>query len=284
MGFDTEVLVHGRLPLARSARCFTARHSTGPASSRASRCRSAPEAPRTDPRHGGIVRVHVLQHVPFEGPGSIAAWLEAQRAAVAYTRFYESTRLPSIGNLDLVIALGGPMSVNDDASLSWLADEKRFIREAIDRGLPVVGICLGAQLVASTLGARVRRAPRKEIGWFEVESCDAAGDCFRFPSRSTVFHWHGETFDLPRGAVRLARSEACENQAFQFGERVIGLQFHLETTAGSAEALIAHCGEELVEDEYVQSAAALRMVPAAAYARINALMVDVLAYVTRRSG
>jgi len=222
-----------------------------------------------------------LQHVPFEGVGSIGSWLAMQGATVGHTRFYESSVLPPTTDLDLVIAMGGPMSVNDETSLPWLRSEKQFIRDAIREGMPVVGICLGAQLVASALGARVYAGSNKEIGWFEIESCAHAADCFRLPSRETVFHWHGETFDLPRGAVRLARSAACENQAFQFGPNVIGLQFHLETTVESVDAMIANCRDELVEGPYVQSEAVLRQIPDAAFARINVLMAQVLSYVVR---
>ena len=227
------------------------------------------------------MNVHILQHVPFEDVESIAPWLAEQGAAVAYTRFHESSRLPEASGLDLVIAMGGPMSVNDEASLPWLANEKRFLREAIRHGIPVVGICLGAQLIASALGARVYPVRHREIGWFDIEACPAAGNGFRFPDRSKVFHWHGETFDLPPGATRLARSEVCENQAFQLGSKVIGLQFHLETTRESVEKMIANCRDELVAGPYIQSETALRGVPDATFAQINALMTEVLSHVTR---
>ncbi len=227
------------------------------------------------------MNVHVLQHVPFEGLGSIEAWLAARGAALTYTRFYESSALPALDALDMVIAMGGPMSVNDEAELPWLRDEKRFLREAVGLGLPVLGICLGAQLVASALGARVHPGPHKEIGWFDVEATPTPGDCFAFPERCKVFHWHGETFDLPPGAVRLARSQACENQAFQLGPNVIGLQFHLETTPESAASLIDHCGHELVEAPWIQPAAVLRAASPETYARIHALMDEVLGYLTR---
>ncbi len=227
------------------------------------------------------MRVHVLQHVPFESVGSMEGWLVAQGATVGYTRFYESSVLPDPANLDLVIAMGGPMSVNDEASLPWLKSEKQFILEAVQRGRPVVGICLGAQLIANALGARVYPGRCKEIGWFDIEATSAAAECFRFPKTLTVFHWHGETFDLPQGATKLASSVACENQAFQVGPNVIGLQFHLETTPESADSIIANCRHELIESAYVQSEAAMREIPAAAYARINIIMADVLSYVTR---
>jgi GMP synthase-like glutamine amidotransferase len=171
---------------------------------------------------------------------------------VSYTRFFDDPALPQLNGLDLVIAMGGPMSVNDESTLPWLLSEKRFIRSAVERGIPVLGVCLGAQLVASALGARVYRNAQKEIGWFSIEGTPSTPNTFRFPEKCIAFHWHGETFSLPPGAVRLAKSVACENQAFQIAH-VIGLQFHLETTPESARALLDHCGDELVPGPYVQT-------------------------------
>jgi GMP synthase-like glutamine amidotransferase len=145
----------------------------------------------------------------------------------------------------------------------------------------VLGICLGAQLIASCLGARVYPNARKEIGWFPVEAVPAPAECFRLPAVSTVFHWHGETFDLPAGAHRIARSAACENQGFQLGARVIGLQFHLETTPASAAELIAHGREELVTAPYVQTEPEIVGAPPAAYAAINGMMHALLDYLAR---
>jgi len=227
------------------------------------------------------VKVHVLQHVPFEGLGSVQSWLDARSATVTWTRFYELAQLPDLAYVDFVIALGGPMSVNDEAELPWLVEEKRFIAEAIRVGKPVLGICLGAQLIASALGARVYPNKLKEIGWFDISRVSSEPDCFRFPEVEKVFHWHGETFDLPPGAVKLAHSLACENQAFQIGANVIGLQFHLETTSESADAIITHCRGELISGEFIQTETAMRAVETASYVRINALMAGALDYLTR---
>jgi len=231
-----------------------------------------------------MVKIHVLQHVPFEDIGSIAPWLEEHRAHVSYTRFFDDPALPQLNGLDLVIAMGGPMSVNDESTLPWLLSEKRFVREAVERGIAVLGICLGAQLVASALGARVYRNSQTEIGWFPIEATPSTTKTFRFPEKCIVFHWHSETFDLPSGAVRLAKSAICENQAFQIAQHVIGLQFHLETTPESARALLDNCGDELVPGPYVQTESELREVPIAAYVEINTLMSKVLVYLTRTSG
>jgi GMP synthase-like glutamine amidotransferase len=225
------------------------------------------------------MKVHVLQHVSSEGLGSIEAWLNSVGADVTFTYFFESADLPAAHEQDLVIALGGPMSVNDEATLPWLRAEKQFIREAIDSGKAVLGICLGSQLIATALRARVYPNQHKEIGWFPVTAVPNNGDVFHLPASVEVFHWHGETFELPQGAEHLARSVACENQGFQIGRRVIGLQFHLETTQDSARAFVEEDnGNELVDAPYIQTAQQILDAPLSAYSGINALMVDVLNY------
>ncbi len=226
------------------------------------------------------MRAHILQHVPFEGPGCIDAWLDAAGWKKARTRFFESPRSPAPREVDLVIVMGGPMSVNDEREIPWLVQEKAFIREAIEAGTAVLGICLGAQMIASAMGATVRRNEYKEIGWFPVEGVSKEKSCFRFPASTDVFHWHGETFDLPAGAVHIARSEACENQGFQVGKSVIGLQFHLETTPESARELVAHCRSELVPSRFVQSEATILKDTFSKYHSANALMGEVLSYLT----
>lgn len=230
------------------------------------------------------MNVQVLQHVPFEGVGSLETWLAERDAVVRTTRFYQSPALPDLRSVDFVIAMGGPMSVNDQHEYPWLKQEKAFIKEAVGRGVAVLGVCLGAQMIASSLGARVFANACKEIGWFPVQAASSDSDAFRFPRQATVFHWHGETFDLPAGAVHIAKSAGCGNQAFQIGRNVIGLQFHLEATPGSVDQIIQHCRSELVAGEYVQTEQALRAVPATAYSEINRLMGEVLAYITRGSG
>ena len=228
------------------------------------------------------MRAHFFQHVPFEGLGSIAPWLETAGYGVSCTRFFESAVLPNLQSIDLLVIMGGPMSVNDEEQLPWLVAEKRFIHDAIACGKPVLGICLGAQLIASALGASVFPNAHKEIGWLPIQGVDEGdNDCFRFPPTETVFHWHGETFDIPPGAVRIAKSEGCENQAFQFGRSVMGLQFHLETTPESLREIITNCRHELVPSRYVQTEAEILAAAARCFPLINPLMARVLAFLLR---
>lgn len=232
------------------------------------------------------MRVHYFQHVAFEGLGSIAAWLTARGIEIKGTRLDEAGDLPKLADIDWLIVLGGPMSTNDEQLYAWLAHERAFIRAAVEQGKRVLGICLGAQLIASALGAKVYPNTAKEIGWFSISANPSAQDhfAFHFPAEALVFHWHGETFDLPVGSIHLSRNMACENQAFQVGTRVIGLQFHLETTPESARALVAHCREDLQPATYVQSEHAILSVPEGHYSAANGLMIDVLAYLADAKG
>ena len=225
------------------------------------------------------MRAHYLQHVPFEGPGSIEPALRTAGYELSHTGFFAAPDLPDPGDIDLLVVMGGPMSVNDEREFPWLAPEKKFIRALIDAGKPVLGICLGAQLIASALGAGVFRNKEKEIGWFPVQGVISPGSTsFSFPPSMEVFHWHGETFDLPPGAVQLARSDGCENQAFQIGVSVIGLQFHLETTPESALALVEHCRGELIPAPYVQTEEVILAAGPERYRAINQEMAKVLSY------
>lgn len=202
------------------------------------------------------MNIHWFQHVPFEGLGSIEAWARAGGHQITSTQFYTDNPLPSLNDVDWLIIMGGPMNVYEEERYPWLVKEKRFIGEAIEAGKIVLGICLGAQLIADVLGAKIYPNAYKEIGWFPIQKTEEAKRSRIFealPSKIEVFHWHGDTFDLPAGAVRVARSAACENQAFIYNKRVVGLQFHLETTRQAAEQLIAHCANENVEGPFIQT-------------------------------
>jgi len=233
---------------------------------------------------GAYMRAHFLQHVEFEGLGSIESWLKAAECEITNTRFFESAALPDLKKIDLLVVMGGPMSVNDEDDFPWLVSEKQFIREAFNSGKPVLGICLGAQLIASAIGARVYRNSLKEIGWFPIDGI-ASNDSsiFNFPPSVKVFHWHGETFDLPSGATRLAKSDGCENQAFQIGKSVIGLQFHLETTPKAAWEIVSHCRNELVPAKYIQTEEEILSAQQERYKSINQLMDSILSFLLREN-
>lgn len=203
------------------------------------------------------MHIHFLQHVPFEGLASIRGWIERGGHTVGCTRLYAGDGLPRPESVDLLIVMGGPMGVHDVADYPWLAAEKAFLRAVIDAGRRVLGICLGAQLIADVLGAHVYPNGQKEIGWFPVtraKGAEATPLGRLLPAEFIAFHWHGDTFDLPPGAVQLAASAVCRNQAFAVGGRILGLQFHLETTPESARELIEHAGDELVDGPTIQTA------------------------------
>ncbi|WP_320821303.1 type 1 glutamine amidotransferase [Thalassolituus sp.] len=225
------------------------------------------------------MRAHYLQHVSFEGLGSIESWLINAGYEISNTPLYSSAVFPDIESIDFLVVMGGPMSVNDEAEYPWLAQEKDFIKQAIDLGIPVLGICLGAQLIADTMGGKVFPNTVKEIGWFPITAVNSeTSSTFQFPKEIDVFHWHGETFSLPEGAVQIAKSRGCENQAFQLGSNVIGLQFHLETTPVSSQAIVTNCRDELVAGEYIQSEAEILAAAKESYTSINSLMARVLEY------
>ncbi len=220
---------------------------------------------------------YVLQHAPFEGPGTIAPWLVRHRIALRYVRLYEGAPLPELRDTDLLIVMGGPMSVNDENLYPWLVEEKRFIGDALERGVRVLGICLGAQLIASAAGSAVYKAPHREIGWHPARGLESGTDSFAFPGQFTAFHWHGETFDLPAGAVLLASSQACVNQAFQLGRFAMGLQFHLEVTRRDVRGLLRACPDDLVPGPYVQRPEEM-MREIGHYGQMRLLMDAVLTY------
>ncbi|HEY1338759.1 MAG TPA: type 1 glutamine amidotransferase [Bryobacteraceae bacterium] len=188
------------------------------------------------------MRVAIFRHVSFEGPGRIHDTLAARNIEACIV-----DDPASAPEADGLIFMGGPMSVNDP--LPNLRREEELIRRAVAEQRPVLGICLGSQLIARALGARVYRNPAKEIGWFDIHSTASGASDPVFSAlntRETVFHWHSETFDLPPGAVLLASSELCRHQAFRLGNNVYGFQFHLEVTPemiADWQCQDANCGD-----------------------------------------
>lgn len=227
------------------------------------------------------MRIHSLQHVAFEDIGSMANDFRALGYSLNSTHWYRGDAAPDLDSFDALIVMGGPMGIYDEAIYPWLADEKILIKEAIAAGKIVLGICLGAQLIADVLGGKVTRNEHKEIGWLPIRANPAAAShpiaqvFARYPN---VFHWHGDTFALPPGAVHLASSEGCNNQAYVFQDKVYGFQFHLETTSASARALIEHCGEDIDGSRYTQSAQTI-LASDEPFAQINRAMSEVIAII-----
>jgi GMP synthase-like glutamine amidotransferase len=207
------------------------------------------------------MRLHYLQHVPFEDPANILVWAKGRGLSISGTRLFSGESLPRMDEFDWLVIMGGPMNIYEEDLYPWLAYEKEFIAGAIRERKVVWGICLGAQLIADLLGGKVYGNHHKEIGWHPVQLSLEARDSLlfgRLPDNFVAFHWHGDTFHKPIGATVLASSEACAIQAFEYDEgRVLGLQFHVESSLESIGNLIDNCGNELIEAQYVQRSEAI---------------------------
>ncbi len=208
------------------------------------------------------MRIHYLQHVPFEGPASIVEWARQKGHRLTGTHLYNGEAVPATNQFDWLIIMGGPMNIYEEENYSWLKSEKQFIKAAIDSSKVVLGICLGAQLITDILGGKVTKNPEGEIGWLPVTFNAEAfqSPLFKdFPETPYVFQWHNDTFStLGAGTTCIASSQACEHQAFIYKERVIGFQFHLESTEAGIFSLIDHCAAEMTGGVYMQTAEQIR--------------------------
>jgi GMP synthase (glutamine-hydrolysing) len=201
------------------------------------------------------MNVCCLEHASFEGPGSIVAWADERGHDVRTVRLYRDEPLPSVEEVDLLVVMGGPMSVRDEAAYPWLMAERRLIARCLAGGHFVFGVCLGSQLLAESLGARVYRNRFKEVGWLPLKQVSPHSSSHllgQLPREFTAFHWHGETYDLPSGTTHVARSEGCSIQAFEH-PYALGLQFHLEITPDGIACLIRECASEIGSGPYEQT-------------------------------
>lgn len=225
------------------------------------------------------MRVHYLQHASFEGMNCLRNWFTQNNHSITGTHLYREDILPSINDFDWLVILGGPMSVHCSDKHPWLLAEKKLIKQAIDNKKNVLGICLGAQLIADALGATVQKNAQKEIGWFPIERDDEIEETFLkgiFPQTLNMFHWHGDTFSIPKNAKKIASSKACANQGFVYGDHVVALQCHPETTPQFIEYLARAGTDELAESSpYIQSAEQL-FVDDQTYKNINTVMSAIL--------
>jgi GMP synthase (glutamine-hydrolysing) len=256
------------------------------------------------------MNLHWLQHAPFEDLGAIEYWCRQNNIQTTQHRVYQwdihTLNFPDLTQVDGLIIMGGPMNVDEHTEYPWLVAEKAFIAAAIAANKPILGICLGAQLIAASQGAKITRNPHTEIGWFAIEKTKAHPIITTWAEKITTFHWHGDTFALPENATRLFRSAACENQGFILNTHnninhnninkninkninhnlVIGLQFHPEITADCVEHMIAFCGHELtviepnsvpnIANQYIQNAEQLRAGAINFAATQNQLLFDLL--------
>jgi len=200
-----------------------------------------------------MAKIYVLQHHPVENLGNIADALEAAALAWQYVRVNDGQPVPAtMKGAGGLIVMGGPMGVYQTDRHPWLRDEMRLIEDAVKSNLPVLGVCLGAQILAAALGAKVARNPSgKEIGWHPIRLCDSAREdrlMRDLPATMTPFHWHGDIFDLPPGAVSIASSDKTPCQAFRHGDKAYGFQFHFEVTRESVAAMANAFAKELVRE------------------------------------
>jgi GMP synthase (glutamine-hydrolysing) len=228
------------------------------------------------------MKILIVTHASFEKPGSIAAWAVKQNHEIHEIKPYIGETVPLIDAYDMLVVMGGPQSPIEIEKSPYLKDEIELIKQALKQNKKIVGVCLGAQLIAEALGARTERSPNKEIGMYPVELLNGAATdpVFRhFPEKFDVMHWHS---DMPgiaegKGMVLLAKSEGCPRQAFRYGDRVYGFQCHFELTKELVEEMIEHCAGDLNSSNYVMTPDQLRALD---YSKINAQMDKVLGYLS----
>jgi GMP synthase (glutamine-hydrolysing) len=190
------------------------------------------------------MKIAVLQHAAFEGPGEIASWAEKRGHDVRIHHLYRGDAVPALGDFELLVVMGGEMNIYQYRDWPWLKPESEFIKSALENGKRVVGICLGAQFLADALGARVVQNPDYELGWLPITWTSEARAAFpELTANANVLHWHGDTFNLPDGAIRLAVSEGCPEQGFLIPGKCLALQFHMEVDPDLVKLYVQSQGE-----------------------------------------
>ncbi|MDF2415994.1 type 1 glutamine amidotransferase [Acinetobacter beijerinckii] len=235
------------------------------------------------------LRVHYFQHIAGEGFGSCYNFLKAHKAKITATEFFalpvdlplELEALPRVDEVDLLIIMGGTMSVNDEANYPWLKLEKRWLRRYLAAGKPAIGLCLGGQLIANALGAAVSRNTFQELGWMDVgRASHIPENYFQIPEKINIMQWHSETFEIPKGGVRLAENDICRNQLYQIGRNVLGFQFHPEITPHALQLLIENEEDMAVfNGQYVQPISDLKKSIQAKFEQGNQLLNRAIEYV-----
>jgi GMP synthase (glutamine-hydrolysing) len=195
-----------------------------------------------------MIRAFSLEHAPYEDPVYITQWLKGHNIRITSIKLFEGDSLPDISEVNLLIIMGGPMNIYEEEKYPWLPGEKKFIKDAILADIPILGICLGGQLIADVLGGKVTKAPIPEYGWHTVNRLpeielpflrEEATASSPFPMSLIVFQWHQDTFSIPPGSLPLYASERCRNQAFIYKDKIIGLQFHPEMDPKTIQAFLS---------------------------------------------
>ncbi|MGG1658441.1 type 1 glutamine amidotransferase [Brevibacillus sp. NRS-1366] len=201
------------------------------------------------------MRVHILQHMDWGGPGVVSEWMREKGHTWTMTNVHKNEEFPEIDEFDLLVILGGVMGVYEEEENPWLIGEKQWIRNVIDNKKRVLGICLGAQLIASSMGANVKKHVHSEIGWWPVQFAKIAQEhpfLHGIQDNYTFFEFHYDTFDIPESGVQLGKSVACKNQAFAIGDRVVGLQFHPEFNEEIVQGIETKLGPKIEPGPFVK--------------------------------